>query len=86
MASIDLGFLLITFFIFTTSMSSPTTMKLIVPKNVNDNMPVKASGALSIVIGQGENIYYYNGQLEKGGTNRDLFRIIISANGNIHEA
>lgn len=81
---VDLGFLLITFFIFTTTMSSPTTMKLIVPKNDKNKMPLKASGALTFVIGKSGAIYYYEGALELNGSNltksnlKDIRTVIIN--------
>jgi biopolymer transport protein ExbD len=69
---VDLGFLLITFFIFTTTMSTPNTMALNVPKKVEDEskqIEIKASNALSIMLGKSRGIYYYAGQLEADGSN-----------------
>jgi biopolymer transport protein ExbD len=63
----DLGFLLITFFIFTTTMQTPTTMNLNMPKDTQkkeEQTEVKQSGALTIMLGKGDQIYYYEGQLE----------------------
>lgn len=64
---VDLGFLLITFFIFTATMSTPTTLDLNMPKDVDDEKKkteVKQSGVLSIMLGKGNQVYYYEGQLE----------------------
>src|SRR5690349_6266676 len=69
---VDLGFLLITFFIFTTTMSTPNTMALNVPKKTEDEtklLDVKASNAMTIMLGKGRNIFYYFGQLEADGSN-----------------
>lgn len=73
---VDLGFLLITFFIFTTTMSTPTTMALNVPKKVEDEskqIEIKASNALTIMLGRTtdtyKNVYWYTGQLEADGSN-----------------
>lgn len=69
---VDLGFLLITFFIFTTTMSTPSMMKLYMPKDEKDKdkqMEVKQSGALTILLGKNNGIYYYEGQLEPDGSN-----------------
>lgn len=69
---VDLGFLLITFFIFTTTMSTPSTMKMYMPKDEKDptkQTEVKQSGALTILLGKGNGIYYYEGQLKDDGSN-----------------
>ncbi len=59
---VDLGFLLITFFVFTTSISQPTAMNLIEPKN-GIAMPVKESGVMTFILGKEHQLYYYYGML-----------------------
>ena len=69
---VDLGFLLITFFIFTTTMSTPSTMKLFMPKDEKDKekqTEIKESGALTILLGKSNGVYYYEGQLKDDGSN-----------------
>jgi len=69
---VDLGFLLITFFIFTTTMSQPTAMKLNLPKDTDkpeDENQAKESGALTILLGKDNHVFYYEGKLAPDGSN-----------------
>ncbi len=62
---VDLGFLLVTFFVFTTTMSQPTAMNMNEPKDDPDQqLKVKNSGAMTILLGKNDNLYYYYGQLD----------------------
>jgi biopolymer transport protein ExbD len=91
---VDLGFLLITFFIFTATMSSPTTLDLNMPKDVDDEdkkTEVKQSGVLSIMLGKGNQVYYYEGQLEvsegknnfKSSTYKDIRKVITDKKNDV---
>lgn len=69
---VDLAFLLITFFIYTTTMSTPSTMPLAMPADdvdKEDLTAVKQSGALTILLSKDNNLYYYEGELDPGGAN-----------------
>lgn len=69
---VDLGFLLITFFIFTNTMSQPTTMKLNLPKDTDkedEKNKAKESGTLTIMLGKDRHVFYYEGQLKPDGSN-----------------
>lgn len=62
---VDLGFLLITFFVFTTSMSESKAMNMNEPKDdPGKELKVKNSGAMTILLGKANQVYYYFGQLD----------------------
>ena len=71
---VDLGFLLITFFVFTTTMSKPTVMKMNEPKDekVEDQMKVKESAVMTILLGKADQIYYYFGTLTAEGASQQF--------------
>jgi biopolymer transport protein ExbD len=63
---VDLGFLLITFFVFTTTMARPTAMKIDMPNDkttVTD--PICNSCVLTAVLCINDQIRYYEGELGK---------------------
>jgi hypothetical protein len=69
---VDLGFLLITFFIFTTTMSQPTAMKLYLPKDADkpeDQNKAKQSGVITVLLGKDDNVFYYEGILDNTASN-----------------
>lgn len=63
---VDLGFLLVTFFVFTTTMAQSTAMNMNEPKDddTTQQLKVKNSGAMTILLGKKDQIYYYYGQLD----------------------
>lgn len=60
---VDLGFLLITFFVFTNSLSTPKVMNLVEPGEETPK-PLKVSGAMTIISGENHQLYYYYGLLD----------------------
>jgi biopolymer transport protein ExbD len=60
---VDLGFLLITFFIVTTSWTSPKAMKLFLPAGKASTMPAGESTVLTIIPVSHQRIFYYQGDL-----------------------
>jgi biopolymer transport protein ExbD len=72
---VDLGFLLITFFVFTATMNSPTTLDLNMPKDIkkeDEQTEVKESSVLTIMLGKGDQVYYYEGKLVVDATGNNF--------------
>ena len=60
---VDLGFLLITFFVFTTSMSQPKAMKIVLPAGEKPHTPEGRSAVLTVIPIAGNKVFYYHGDL-----------------------
>jgi len=63
---VDLGFLLITFFMFTTTLSKPKTMEINMPYKdekveEKDQTKIKESVAMTILLSKDHRVYYYEG-------------------------
>jgi biopolymer transport protein ExbD len=57
---VDLGFLLITFFIYSTELTRPTAMRLILPAD-GPPTPTPVSSVITLLLGKNNSIYYYEG-------------------------
>jgi biopolymer transport protein ExbD len=60
---VDLAFLLITFFMLTTTFGKPQAMPVNMPDKTSkdDVAPVAASKAFTILLGEKDKVYYYSG-------------------------
>lgn len=58
---VDLGFLLITFFIFTTKIGEPKVMDLQLPADSIDSSKVENDKTLNLVLGGNDVVWYYYG-------------------------
>ncbi len=65
---VDLGFLLITFFMLTTTLIKPQTMEISIPSKdkvkEEDQTKIKASKAITIILGKDNKVFYYFGTRE----------------------
>jgi biopolymer transport protein ExbD len=80
---VDLAFLLLTFFMLTTTFSKPQTMEINMPvkeEKIEDQMPLKASNALTIIVGEDDKLFYYFG-LGDPADNPEVLESDYSANG-----
>lgn len=61
---VDLGFLLITFFVFTSAISKPAKMDLFLPAGETPDTPSGKSTALTLIPIADNKVFYYHGDLE----------------------
>jgi biopolymer transport protein ExbD len=69
---VDLGFLLITFFIFTSSMSESKATDLYLTAGEDKTSKIGESTALTVLLTGNDSIYYYEGKWEDAVRNKEL--------------
>jgi biopolymer transport protein ExbD len=74
---VDLGLLLIAFFVITTELSKPVALQLNMP---HDGPPMKLedSNALTVLIDGNEKIHYYHGNMTNALANNKIFETTFS--------
>lgn len=58
---VDLGFILISFFVVTVQLSKPVAVNLVMPKESDQPTPVGKSDALTVLLSDNNQVWYYHG-------------------------
>jgi biopolymer transport protein ExbD len=74
---VDLGFLLISFFVITTELARPTTMDLFMPKDGAQPAELGESNALTVLL-DNHQLFYYHGKWEEALKNGAIFQTSLS--------
>jgi biopolymer transport protein ExbD len=94
-AMVDLAFLLITFFILTTTLAKPKAMELIMPDKDKDQvqqLPVPASRTMTLLLGSHDKLEWFVGEPGKssptimGYGKNDLRKTLIDQNKAVMQA
>jgi biopolymer transport protein ExbD len=90
---VDLAFLLLTFFMLTTTFNQPQAMELVMPAKPKPEdqvkeQPVKESRTLTFILGENDALFYYRGitdaQLESVEWGREgLRKLLLNSNRDI---
>lgn len=89
-AMVDLGLLLITFFMFTTTMAKPKAMQLDLP-NKDEVIPeeerskIKSDEALTLLLGADNKVYYYEGIGSDPNTKPEVKVTTFADNGGLRD-
>ena len=81
---VDLGFLLITFFVITAKLSEPTTMNLYMPKD-GIHTETAQSRSITFLISGNNKLYYYYGTQEAAVKNDLIFPVSYDAKNGIRK-
>lgn len=82
---VDLGFLLITFFVMTAKLAEPTVVGLNMPKESTDRMPVPQSGSFTILINGPDELYVYYGNAQEVADPSQFIKTTMSPKGGLRE-
>lgn len=79
---VDLGFLLITFFMLTTTLHKPNVMPLVMPDSDGRPEPTRASRSLTLLLGSENRVFWYEGlpdtlHLQETGFDVDGVRAVV---------
>lgn len=94
-AMVDLAFLLITFFIMTTTLAKPKAMDLTMPdkdEKTKDQLAIKASSSLTLLLGSNDKLEWYLGEAGKSAPTiigygpNDLRKLLVEKKADIEKA
>lgn len=81
---VDLGFLLISFFVITTELSKPTTLDLNMPTD-GPPMDLGESDALTVLLGKDNTAYYYHGSWDEAVRANNVIQTNLSGNNGLRK-